>query len=104
MNGHTLQYTLFLPAQCEPFEFQCSSLFCVPGSRRCDGFGDCLNDQDEIGCCEFHAYYSNTLALRTLKSTELYNPPPQEGQTNYAHVRVYTYRMEYPIVNAQYVP
>ena len=39
---------------CDSHEFDCGSGYCVPGSFRCNGYHECGDSRDEIGCGMFN--------------------------------------------------
>ena len=42
---------LLLPLACGTFYFECDNGECILGDR-CNGFAECSDSSDEIGCCE----------------------------------------------------
>ena len=61
---HTLKL-IGSPATCHSSAFMCDNGSCVPGHYICDGYNDCGDNSDEIGCGMFYIhdmcdnYYTN---------------------------------------------
>ena len=45
------------PAPCHSSAFTCDNGNCVPGHYRCEGYDDCGDNSDEIGCGMFNMMY-----------------------------------------------
>lgn len=40
-------------AGCLSNQFKCNNGLCISETFRCDGYSDCEDDSDEVGCCEY---------------------------------------------------
>ncbi|XP_039878647.1 suppressor of tumorigenicity 14 protein homolog [Simochromis diagramma] len=49
-QGFTAEYEAFTPNNPCPGRFTCSNNLCINNTLRCDGWGDCGDDSDEINC------------------------------------------------------
>uniref|UniRef100_A0A3B5QZT1 ST14 transmembrane serine protease matriptase b n=1 Tax=Xiphophorus maculatus TaxID=8083 RepID=A0A3B5QZT1_XIPMA len=55
--GFSARYEAFVPTDPCPGKFRCGTNLCINTTLRCDGFNDCGDNHDEIGCSD-HCWLS----------------------------------------------